>query len=845
MESKASLKNVIIVGGGVAGMAAAKTLNDNHIHAHLVESRDRFGGHAADWACMATDTCQSCSACLGNEAAAQINDLPYVAAYLNSRITGVSKQADRFEADIEGEETQKVQADDIIIATGFIPAEPQGLMGDAWRRLPNVVTTAELNAMFREQVLDDRFKNSTGPPRIGFVQCVGSRNREIGRDYCSQVCCKISMRQINKLLHLYPEAEITCFYIDLQIIGKETRTFFKTLEERVRLIQGVPFEVFDDREKDAVSVISEDTANSGRKLSHFDMLVLSGGLHDNKSVHPMAEDLGLKTDDFGFLSDEKIAEGGRVWIAGTAQGPMDIQGARQQGVGAARRIIQKYHKQTASGAKVAVIGDGPAAAGLSDRLVSSGFKVSRYIHAGGKPKKEGGENAGDPVVLNRILSVTGSAGQFEVNHETAGKVQKDHVMAVAVADALDRHSPAFDFGVSEERIITLSRFERMAETQTDELPESITFRLDHNGPENKSNAGNVLALATCLAQEAKKVTVIMNKMLVPGADGQRKYDRARQLGVRFLRVERPEDVRLQENSDRLVILLKEKTFGFAELSFECDLLVLPEVIKPSNAFAQVAAALKEPLDREGLYQVNNVRYLPVKGLKKGLFYLGECHDETDEAQVSAQTDWIVTEILDLADGIKAPPESDIRINPIRCRKCLTCYRVCPHGAIVIDVKTPSVIPSNCVGCGLCISSCPALAIESQTVADANLIESSIPQQFTVFACERSGLLAAEKAESRSDINLQAVPCVCRISENVLLKALEKCGRVVLSGCHDGNCRSHKGSKKALQRVERIKKMPGIHPDSIYWFPVAANESERFEQFIEKTIGGNHAVNYNK
>lgn len=37
MESNLSSKNVMVVGGGVAGMAAAKTLNDHGINVYIVE----------------------------------------------------------------------------------------------------------------------------------------------------------------------------------------------------------------------------------------------------------------------------------------------------------------------------------------------------------------------------------------------------------------------------------------------------------------------------------------------------------------------------------------------------------------------------------------------------------------------------------------------------------------------------------------------------------------------------------------------------------------------------------------------------------------------------------------
>jgi heterodisulfide reductase subunit A len=54
--------SVLVLGAGVAGMAAARTLADRNIQVHLVEAAGRLGGNAASWACMATDECRQCGA---------------------------------------------------------------------------------------------------------------------------------------------------------------------------------------------------------------------------------------------------------------------------------------------------------------------------------------------------------------------------------------------------------------------------------------------------------------------------------------------------------------------------------------------------------------------------------------------------------------------------------------------------------------------------------------------------------------------------------------------------------------------------------------------------------------
>jgi heterodisulfide reductase subunit C len=58
----------------------------------------------------------------------------------------------------------------------------------------------------------------------------------------------------------------------------------------------------------------------------------------------------------------------------------------------------------------------------------------------------------------------------------------------------------------------------------------------------------------------------------------------------------------------------------------------------------------------------------------------------------------------------------------QCVSCLTCVRVCPFEAPVIDDKGVAFIDSEkCRGCGICVSECPAQAIRQNQGEDERLI----------------------------------------------------------------------------------------------------------------------------
>ena len=809
-------------------MSAAVTLGERGIRVDLVEKKSRLGGAAARWACMATDTCQHCGACLSRDIAEKLARQPDVHLWTGCEIAAIDHQADKFRTELKGDVETAVESDQVILATGFSAAQPQGLMGDVWTRNTNLVTTVELNDLLQTNRIGPGYFG-TARPTIGFIQCVGSRNREMGRDYCSQVCCRVSLRHINKLRYLYPESDISLYYMDLQVIGKEMRTAFDAMSGHVRLIQGVPLEIFDDRHPGKLSVISQDAAGAGRDIRHFDLLVLSVGMHENPGMGHLAASLNLQPDAWGFFNRAKAEMPHAIHVVGAATGPMDIISAQQQGTACAYHILASYQSQAAGHEPVAVIGDGDEALVLADRLRSSGITPVLF---GLDTQKTQPVLPFRHIQGTRLHRLAGTAGRFFLHYRDDRKERTDTFTAVAAAVPPDEHTAGSQLGLPKDRTFSLDDFSNILENTMEKVPDTIVFWLDFSGHEQKAAARRVLLNAIGLAGSGKQVVVIMKKVLVHGRHGQQIYDRARKYGVRFLRVASPDNVAVSFKNNKLVFRLKELTLGNMAVSFEGDWLILPNSISPGRHSQSVAGLLGDATDAEGYLQSMNVHYRPVAGLRSGVFYLGSCHGDADETDVRLEADLIAGSMLNLSPDSHHTKDADIKINPLKCRKCLTCYRICPHQAIDLKDGGPFVHSHACVSCGLCLSSCPALAIESETFDDRRFLEPPAPEKITVFACERSGVPASASLTHGDLVRIHTVPCACRISDNILLKAVAGgASKIVLAGCHPGNCRSAKGSRTAEARVNRLTALPGLSPADIAWFPVAANEPARFDQFI--------------
>ncbi|NOX35020.1 MAG: FAD-dependent oxidoreductase [Deltaproteobacteria bacterium] len=835
MESNAKNKSVIIIGGGVAGMAAAETLNDSGVNVHLIEKNDHLGGNTFSWACMATGSCRHCSACLSHEMADKLHRMTCVNTHLNSEILEIDKNQKKYTVRLKGDLDQSIETDKIILATGFTPINPDGLIGEIHKKNKYVITTVELNHILKNNAIGEYFPD-TSCPKIGFIQCVGSRNREKGRDYCSQVCCKISLRHINKLMHLYPGAKISLFYIDLQVIGKEIRAEFDSLSDNVDLIQGVPIEIFNNKMDKKLSVIREDDESGSRIADHFDMMVLSVGIAAHENTTGLMGKLKISSDQWGFINDKSLPARKDIYVAGCAAGPVDILTAKQQGINCAKKIIQCFNPEKPGRAKglIAIIGDGNEARKTASAALNEGYDVWMF---GLSNKKESPKKGIHYIHDTKLISVKGAAGNFAVLYKNSQKLKQENFTAIIVAEPVKTSPAGQKTNLTPDVLYSLEDFSNILEKNPEDIPAAIVFWLDYSKPEFKTFSRKALVHAIELAKAGKQVSFIMNKMLVHGLSGQKLYDKARKLGIKFLRTASPGDVSVKKENGKILFDLKEKILKNLIISFESDWLIIPEHISPSKQNPMIAALLKENIDVEGYLQSANVRHRLTNSPRKGIFYTGSCHDETDDQDQNIEIEIILSSINDIACKKTMGLSCGIEINTKKCRKCLTCFRACPHGAIVLnaDMK-PYIVPEACFSCGLCLSSCPALAIESKEFSDESYINSASEDKVIIFACERSGALAAGPIEKNLRVNIQKVPCVCRISKNILMKTLEKgAEKIILAGCHTDNCRSLKGSQTAQTRAKILGRLPGINDSNIIFYPVAANESKKFEQFLAQEV----------
>lgn len=325
-----SNNQVLIIGGGVAGLTAALSLSRLDIRSVIVEKSDRLGGWSAQYTCKATEACVACGACMVCDKVALAHADPRIEVHIGSRVERIDKGT-HFLATIEQASPSSLtggvvrECGAVILATGFQPYDPQP-MPYGYKTFANVITNLDLERMLRRNSVPVRPSDGHAPKRMAFVQCVGSRDAKLGHPWCSKVCCASALRMARLIKMRRPDTDISFFYIDVQTFGSTFQHFYDHVKKEVRMIRAIPGDVFRTTE-DRLKVVFYDAGTAESREEQFDMLVLSVAITPSPDNRGLAATLGLTVDGTGFIASEAadaadVTQG--VFTAGTVTEPMGI-----------------------------------------------------------------------------------------------------------------------------------------------------------------------------------------------------------------------------------------------------------------------------------------------------------------------------------------------------------------------------------------------------------------------------------------------------------------------------------------------------------------------------------------
>lgn len=195
-----------------------------------------------------------------------------------------------------------------------------------------------------ESWLEDHVKMGHTAKKLGFIQCVGSRDFRFHK-YCSSYCCMHSIKEAIIAREHEPETQSYIFYMDLRTVGKGFEEYKVRGAEvsGLKYVRGRVAEIVQDKDLNPV-VYYEDTEQRKATSMTLDMVILANACSPSRGIVNLSKMLGIELDENSFVKthpnkplDTSVPG---IFTCGCAQGPLDIPESVAQASSAAARAAE-------------------------------------------------------------------------------------------------------------------------------------------------------------------------------------------------------------------------------------------------------------------------------------------------------------------------------------------------------------------------------------------------------------------------------------------------------------------------------------------------------------------------
>ncbi len=340
-------KPVLIVGGGPAGLSAAHALATAGQDCVLVEKEAVLGGApilsgyaklvpSHEWAKDAIGGMVD-----------RVKNNPRVKVMTGAEVQSFDGDAGNFTATMK--DGKKVEAGATILATGFTHFDSVNKPEWGFGTYPDVVTTVQVEQMLSSGKGVRCPSDGRVPDRVAILLCVGSRDRQIGREWCSKICCTVSANIAMEIRESLPNTNVYIYYMDIRTFGLYEGDYYWASQEeyKVKYIKARIAEVTSDGKR--LLVKGEDTLVKRPISIPFDMVVHAIGMDPNVDNMTLSSVFGVDLNKYGYIDKRStyahLAETNRagVFVAGAATGPETIDDSIAQGQAAAMAALNALH----------------------------------------------------------------------------------------------------------------------------------------------------------------------------------------------------------------------------------------------------------------------------------------------------------------------------------------------------------------------------------------------------------------------------------------------------------------------------------------------------------------------
>jgi heterodisulfide reductase subunit A len=333
------MKPILVVGGGPAGLTAAHALAAMAQSVVLVDKADRLGGApiisgyaklvpSGEWA---KDAIGGMVRRVENDALIEVRPGTTVKQFMG--------EPGAFRAQLSSGSELEVGA--AVLCTGFTHFDSVNKPEWGFGTYPDVVTTTQVEQMISSGKGVFCPSDGRAPERVAILLCVGSRDRQIGREWCSKICCTVSANIAMEIREQLPKCNVYIYYMDIRTFGLYEDTYYWESQEKykVKYIKARIAEVTSDGQR--LIVKGEDTLVKRPITIPFDMVVHAIGMDPNVDNLTLSAIFDVKLEKHGHIAKAAsyTGMGGTsrpgVFVAGAATGPETIDDSIAQGQAAA------------------------------------------------------------------------------------------------------------------------------------------------------------------------------------------------------------------------------------------------------------------------------------------------------------------------------------------------------------------------------------------------------------------------------------------------------------------------------------------------------------------------------
>ncbi len=227
-------KDILVVGGGIAGITAATQAARTGYSVHLVEKEPELGGWMAKLhkSVPSKPPFQELEPVDIDQRIDALKGMDNVTIHTSAEIARIDGAPGMFEVSLkaagaEGNGLANFTVGAIVQATGWRPHRPKNIEHLGFETIPDVVTNVQMEEMAQKGEIR-RPSDGGAVKSVAFIQCAGSRDPE-AFSHCSSICCLTSLKQALYVREQGPDTKAFIFYDHLRAPG-HYEDFYRTVQ---------------------------------------------------------------------------------------------------------------------------------------------------------------------------------------------------------------------------------------------------------------------------------------------------------------------------------------------------------------------------------------------------------------------------------------------------------------------------------------------------------------------------------------------------------------------------------------------------------------------------------------